>query len=891
MNDIRWAHSVNLNVLLPAMPPRLLSGLHSIALCVPALASLCFASSIANAQDTSYVEEPTGGVHLPSAPLAGQFDATAVTVNPAGLGLLESSSFTLALDLAREEGASRSGPGGGLYYAAKLGGRVLPKLGYGLSVEWLRPPRAELIPDPGTATRLTNSFALPMGANASLGFGWHHFYDEIGTLDGLDTYDLGWTQRFGSKWAAGIVVRDLGAPKVDGKTVQRRYEAELVSRPLGTDRLDVSVGGRFGETDVDFENGRSIDGWLKWSARLARGIYWRGELGTESITRVTTTGTAASEEHLRDYRLSTGLEFSFGSLGTTAYGTVLRDADGETKATGGTLVARISRVHVPSVLPRGKRIERLDLKGSIGQRRLTSIVTRLNRMAKDDDVVGVVVNLDSTSGGWATLHEVRAGLVDVRASGKKVFAFMVAGDTRQYFLASAADKIYVDPAGGVYLQGISATSLYFKGLFDKLGVKAQFEKIEEYKSAPEAYTRSGPTPTAFGMRNELYDSIYGTLVADIAKSRGLSEKRVRTLIDNGPYTAGDLEKLPDLVDGVLIADDLGEAIAKEMGGHYRFGSAPTERRERWDRPKVAVIYLTGDIVGGKSRTIPLMNRKLVGGQTIAKAVERARLDRNIDAVVLRINSPGGSALASEVMAREIKKLRGVKPIICSMADLAASGGYFAAAYCDHIFADAMTITGSIGIFNGTFDISGLLSKFGLSWTTYKRGEHSDFGSMFRSMEEKERRLMKEKLHYFYGRFIGAVSEGRGMSRDDVDKVGRGHVWTGAQSIRINLVDELGGLVDAIDYAKKEAGIGDDLASLVMLPKVQQSLLGKVLGGPLGSAAEIQEDRTMKELAPVLKLMGLLPGTMARDLLEAIPGSIWSEPGSVQARLPFAILWN
>ncbi len=830
---------------------------------------------------------------MPSAPLAGQFDATAVTVNPAGLSLLESTNLTLALDLAREDGAARSGPGGGIYYASKLGGGVMPSLGWGISLEWLRPPRAELTPDPGTPTRLTNSFALPTGENSSLGFAWHHFYDDVGTLGGLDTYDLGWQSRFGAHWAAGLVARDLGAPKVAGQTVQRRYEAEVVTRPLGTDRLELALGGRIGETDADLGNGRAVDGWVKWSARLARGIYFRGEAGTESLTRVTTTGTATTEEYLRDYRVSSGLDFSFGSLGTAAYGTLLRDADGDFEATGGTLVARISPVQVPSVLPAGKRIERLDLKGGIGQRRLTAIVAKLKRISTDDNVVGLFVNLDDTLGGWATLHEIREQLVNVRGSGKKVFAFMVEGDTRQYFLASAADKVYVDPAGGIRLQGFAGTSLYFKGLFDKLGVKAQFEKIEEYKSAPESWTRSGPTKPAFDMRNALYDSIYGTLVADIAKSRGISAERVRTLIDNGPYTSGDLEKLPDLVDGVVLADDLGELIAKEMGGNYRFGSAPRERSERWDRRKVAVIYLSGDIVGGKSRNIPLLGRELVGAQTVVQALAAVRADSDIEAVVLRINSPGGSALASELMAREVKKLRGVKPIICSMGDMAASGGYFAAAYCDRIFADSMTITGSIGIFNGSFDISGLLSKFGLSWTTYKRGENSDLGSMYRAMEEKEKRLMKEKLHYYYGRFIGAVAEGRGMSRDDVDNVGRGHVWTGEQSISIKLVDELGGLIDAISYAKQQAGFGErEVASLVMLPLVERSFIGELLGGPFGKASSAAKgDATMKSLEPVIRLMGLMPGNWGEKLLGAIPGSIWAEPGSVQARLPFSVLWD
>lgn len=843
-----------------------------------------------------YQTEPTDGLHLPSIGIAGQQDATITAVNPAGVGLLDGPQLALALDLAREEGAVRSGPGGGIYYASSLGGTLLPRIGWGVALEWLRPNRAVLAPDPGTPTRFTQSTSLPIGRSGALGFAWHHFFDG-GNLDGLDTFDLGWSSRFGAHWAAGFVARDLGAPTVAGSAVQRRYELELVSRPMGTDRLELGLGGRIGESDVDFSDGSDVDGWFKASLRVMRGVYLRGEIGTQSLHAITTAASGnESAEFLRDYRASAGLEISFGGLGTTIYGTGVRDADGEYQATGGTLVARVSPVHVPSILPANKRIERLELKGGIGQRRFTSMAASLRRMAKDDDVVGLFIQIDSANAGWATLHELRNEILKVKAAGKKVFAFMVAGSTREYFIASAADKIYVDPAGGIRLQGFAGTSMYFKGLFDKIGVTAEFERIEEYKSAPESWTRTGPTEPAFRMRNELFDSMYDTIVSDIAKSRGTSEARVRTLIDNGPYSAGDLGKLPDLVDDVVVPDDLTELIATEMGRHYPFGSGSQERAERWGNRKVAVIYLVGDIVGGKSSTVPILNRSLVGGETIASAIATARADSSIEAIVLRINSPGGSALASEIMAREVMKTRGVKPIICSMADMAASGGYFAAAGCDRIFADEMTITGSIGIFNGKFDLSRLLARIGLAWTTYKRGQNSDLNSMYRPMTKAERDHMKRQLHYFYGRFIQIVAEGRGMSTEEVNEVGRGHVWTGKQGLEINLVDEAGGLIDAIAYAKKQAGFSlEEKASLVMLPTSNRSLLSKVIGSPLGLETLGLETEhaasTMKSLAPVVNLLGLLPGAAGAKLMDAIPASVWSEPGVPQARLPFAITWE
>jgi protease-4 len=847
--------------------------------------SIAAISSSAQAQEAGvrYAEEPSAGMDLPTAGLAGEPDALSVSTNPASLSFLDGWELALALDTAEpdDDKATSPGPGFGIFAAGVLGGGVLPRLAWGFGLEFLRPPRAVLSPDPGTPTRLTLAQAIPLGA-ASLGFSWHHFYDSPGSVAaGLDTFDLGLSLQLGAHVAAGLAVRDLTEPSAGGGAVQRRYEVELVTRPGGDERIEIGAGGRIGEDRADFDSGEDIEGWLRGSVRLWRGVYLRGQYESRSLLALDAGGNETGA--VREHRITGGLELSFGGLGAATYATGAIDDDGDRRFAGGTVVVRASQRGAPSLLPRSRRIERLELEGELDERELTRLVAQLRVFERDESLAAVLLQVDGMGAGWAATSEIRRGLAALRARGVRVYVYMVAGTTRQYYLASVADKIYVDPAGGLRLSGMVATSLYFKGLFDNLGILAQFEKIEEYKSAPEAYTRTGPTGPAFTMRNELYDSMFEHVVREIAAGRRLQPGRVRTLIDNGPYTSGELEKIPELVDRVVTPDELAEELVRELGAVYPVASAPQERDPRWDYPAIAVIYMDGDIVDGKSSTIPLIGTRLVGGDTIAAAIAAARESSDVDAIVLRINSPGGSALASEVVAREVFKTRRVKPIICSLGDVAASGGYFAAAGCDTILADPLTVTGSIGIFTGKFDFSGLLNRVGISWSTYKRGAMADMDSLFKAYSEDEQKLIKRKLHYYYGRFIKAVAEGRKLTTSKVDAVGRGHVWTGTQAKPIRLVDQFGGIGDAIRLAKRRVGLGDDEeARLLLLPTERTSLIARLVGGLASAEGEADEERSLLE--------SLLPRGADRALLEAIPGSVWANPGTPQARLPFSIDW-
>lgn len=834
-------------------------------------------AAIADAQPKRFADDPTAGIALPATPLAGDQDATAIALNPAGLVFLGDWHVEFAITGLREAYAHAHGTGFGLYAATPLRLPLLPNVAFGAALEQLEPPRVTLVPDPGEPMRLSLTAAYEWTKQLGVGVAWRHFFaGGGGATNGVDTFDLGLAARLGRHWAAGAVVRDVFGPIVAGVPVERRYGAELVSRPLGTDRLELGLRGGIGERRADWDAALRV-GW-----KISRGLYLRGEVALRTRFELTDLfdPTVTAEE--REVVASLGFEVSLGRAGAAFYGTGSLDSDEHAHLLGGSFLARWSAERVPSVVSRGDRIERIMLKGTIGNRALTSILLRMRSLEKDGHVKAVFLTFDDLVVGWGIAQELREAIARLRAHGKPVFAYLLAGTTREYYVAAAANQIFLDRAGGVRLQGMVSTLLFFKDFFDKIGVVAQFEKIEEYKSAPEAFTMDASSETARKMHDALFDDVLAHVTADLAKDRNVPAASWLAVFDDGPYTAKEAADA-HFVDAVGDPTELDAALAKALGGHRYDVSdgAPKERPDSWEYPQIAVIYIDGDIVDGKSRSIPLLGEELTGGDTIAAAIASARANDRVKAIVLRIDSPGGSAVASEVIAREVKATRGVKPILVSMGDIAASGGYFAAAYGERIYAEPSTITGSIGIFTGKFDLSGLLGgKLGLTWETTKRGAHADMETYLRPYTDEERATIKHKLRYYYEEFTGAVAGGRGMTMDAVDKVGRGHVWTGAQAMDkdVHLVDEFGNLVDAIEEAKRRAGLDvDERAELLMLPVPPSSFLAKLL-----ELAGLHESESSSQPWTALPI--------AKDLLRLVPGSLVVAPADTpQARLPFVLI--
>ncbi|MEZ4400330.1 MAG: signal peptide peptidase SppA [Kofleriaceae bacterium] len=846
---------------------------------VVSIAVTCVASAVPAAAQVAanrYLDDPTRGIELPVTPLAGDADARATVANPGALQFLDGQSLVLAATGLTDQAASGGGGLGG-YAATPLGGGLIPRFAVAAGLERLFPPRASLDPDPGEPWRLSLAASVSAWRGWALGGTWHHGFGG-GAAAGTSTFDVGVANRFGNHLAVGAVVRGINAPMVAGFAVPRRYLLELGVRPLGTSSLELGLGAEV--TEPTAQRGAAGGGWLRASVGVVTGVAVEAVAEARPVIARVTTGTGDVRDQAgRDVRVTAGVSISFGQLGLAAYGGG-RLADGTADGAGASLVARWAELPAPSVVPTAPRIERIELSGPQSARAVVAAALRLRAIARDPHVRGVVLAIDSVGAGWASLEELRAEVARVRASGKQVFAYLVSATSRDYWLASSADRIYLDPGGGVRLVGFAGTTLYLKGLFDQLGVEAQFEKIREYKSAPEQFTETGPTPAAARMRDELYDGMWDAFVEGIAAGRHLDPATVRALVDGGPYTAGQLADDHRLVDAVATPERVVELIAHELGGLAPVAVAPRVKDDRWERPGVAVIYADGDIVDGRSQNIPLIGRRLVGGETVAALIAAARQSPRVAAIVIRIDSPGGSALASELMSREVFATRGRKPIVCSMGDVAASGGYFLAAGCDTVLASSTTITGSIGIFYGKFDLSGLLGRLGINAETFRRGARADMDSMFRPYTEDERAALLDRLGYFYGRFTDAVARGRGLTQARVDQLGRGHVYTGAQALALGLVDQLGGVADAVALAKTRAGLAADApVRLIELPRSQPGLLG-ALGRLVGGAQADATDAGSLWALPAV-----------RAALAAVPPALLVTPGGAQARLPFDVVWE
>jgi protease-4 len=801
----------------------------------------------ARAQRT--VPEPaTPGVYNPTVGLAGDADASSIERNPAGLGFLRSWSGVYLHTEVDDQGTI-GGRGDGFFFASPL--PYLSSLALGAAVQSIRPPTT--FPFANEA-KLQLAFAWRIVPAFSIGIAYAHLWSDKGPVaGGVDTLDAGLSTRLGPHLAGAVVVHDIPSSSVGGLPLQRVYEPEVAIRPFGTDLVELAASARFGERrgDVDPRFRLWVTPYsgitLKAEMELRRDLYLDGK-----------------EEN--DLRVAIGLQLDLERVGVAGFGRFGTDG-GKTRGSGFTLAARISGERYPALWRGLVHLEKVDLGPGLTGRRLVAMLLHLRRLERERDVGGVVVVLGDLDGGWATAEELRAALLRLRHARKHVYVYMTEVTTRSYYVASAGERLYQDPAGGIRLIGLTSTGLYFKGTGDLLGVRADFVKIAEYKSAPEQYTQKGPSEPAKQQRQAMLSDLYRHLTEGIAAARRVSPDDVRRWIDRGPYTAVEAQR-NGLVDELRDGDEVEGAIGELLGRHVAIHDPPSapERARSWEKPRVAVLFVDGDIVDGKSQTIPILNLKMVGLQSLLPALARAREDSRVKAIVLRIDSPGGSALASDLIARELLRTRAVKPVVCSLGDVAASGGYFIAAPCQRIFAAPSTLTGSIGIFTGKFDLSGLAAKLGVTLETTERGLHASMDSLWRPYTDEERALILDKLGYYYGRFVDTVSRGRGLSNAAVEALGRGRVWSGSAAQARGLVDQLGGLVEAVAEAKKLAGLRDDEPVDVDALPEEPSLLS-TLAGLLG--INLRAESSLPLVAP---------------LFRALPASLLVEPSVPQARL-------
>jgi protease IV len=474
-----------------------------------------------------------------------------------------------------------------------------------------------------------------------------------------------------------------------------------------------------------------------------------------------------------------------------------------------------------------------------------AIVDNLRKAKSDARIHAVLLKPTSfESPFWGKVQEIRDAVVDFKKSGKPIYAYLEYGGDREYYLASAADKVFLMPAASLDLEGVATYELFLRGTLDKIGAYPDLHHIGDYKTATNTFTEKGYTAAHKEMDESMNRDLYEQIVRDIADGRKKSEADLRRLIDDGPFLPEDALRA-GLVDDVEYEDQVDEKLrgaqtaAHIDGDDYARVSLGSLGLNRG--PRVAVIYAAGEINGGRSGFDPV-NGEVVGSDTLIDYIRQARHDNSIRAIVLRIDSPGGSSIASDAIWRELmiaKRERADRPIVASMSDLAASGGYYIAIPAQVIVAQPSTLTGSIGIFGGKVVTGGVYEKLGAHIDSTSIGKHAEINSPARKYNPDELAKLQEQLQAFYDQFVEKVAESRHSTPEKIDALAQGRVWTGRQAKQNGLVDQLGGLNTAIAIAKQRAKIGAGTeVELVVYPprKSFYEILSEQFSGSGESAA-------------------------------------------------------
>ncbi len=846
---------------------RLALGLAALALTAPAL------TKPAHAQDPVAIDRvASDGIDRPIHDYSGEGDASSLELNPALLSAIKGLDAVIMGYRSTSAFTRGTGFGGflglnlGLGFATGLGiQRVNPGFAANSSGTTYVDPRAAQNPD---FTKVSWGISGGDGKVAALGLGVHWLLDRGQSLRRPDL-DLGLLLRIRNYASVGAVARLGPADLLAQDALQQEFTltGELALRPLGTRMLELAGGVRTrwrGNPSYPTPQVGEYLGVLP-RGRVAfryQGVEIAGEL-EQVRAHIIDLGTSAILADAKALRGSVAVALSWDLL-TVRAGMHTGVSPG---VDGFGLAARFSSARQGRVFwPRLVDAERLDLSSISGERSLIRTLERLERAEQAGPRAILLVDARAAKLGWAGAQELRSALIRVRNAGGHVFAYLEGGDLKDYYLASAAEQVFIHPAGELSTFGLAATTLYFKGALEKLGVQVEGLYINEYKSAHERFTRTGPSEPDRQQREAILDDTYGQILKDIAQARGLAQNQVRGLIDESPH--GPQQALANkLVDKIVHRDEVIESISSALGTRVRFNSFGETDPElpTWSTaPYTAVVLVEGTIIDGESRTIPFLNIQFAGADTLLKQLRTLRADPMCKGIVLRVNSPGGSALASDLIWREVartqeaheKTPRRSPPIVVSMGDVAASGGYYVAMGARQIFAQPTTITGSIGVVSLHFDVSGLLARLGISTSTFSRGKNADINSFYKPFSEDQRARMDASIRRVYDLFRRRVAEGRKLTIERVDELGRGHVYSGTDARDLRLIDEFGGLREAVAAVRSKAGVPprQDL-ELRVFPRQRRLvdiLLEQVLPQPgdNGLRARIDAQRDAKQQLPL-----------------------------------------
>ncbi len=513
---------------------------------------------------------------------------------------------------------------------------------------------------------------------------------------------------------------------------------------------------------------------------------------------------------------------------------------------------------------------------------LKSVLNAIDFATKDQRILAIYLDggrgKQANGSGFATLKEVRIALERFRASGKKIIAYNIDMDKRDYYLSSVANQSFINPMGSIDINGFRSETMFFKNAFDKYGIGVEVVRVGKYKSFGETWSLAKFSPAARQETQQLLNNLWGDFKTSIATSRQLTPDVIQKIADERGVLTATQSIANKLVDRTAYSDEVLAELQKISGANDRDSDSyrkisiddyaqVANKNSKTSSRKIATIYAQGNIVSGEGGT------GQIGGDSLARQIRELRLDKDIKAVVLRVNSPGGSALASDIIQREVRLLQKEKPVVVSMGDVAASGGYWISTYSNKIFAEANTITGSIGVIGINFNYQKLANSNGITWDVIKTSKLADSTTIARPRTPQELAISQQMVNDIYDNFLTKVSESRKLPKDKVAEIAQGRVWSGVDAKKIGLVDDIGGLNDAINYAAQVAKLGDDW-ELEEYPSVEgwEEKLLKQFGNTKDIHALQSQDPLTTELLKVKSELSMLKS--------------FNDPHSVYVRLPF-----
>ncbi len=807
--------------------------------------------------------DPSRGTTLMPNSVAFTDEATSLVYNPAGLGRVGQFNAVLL----HEHSNTRALQNTGLW----LGSSVTDMVGVGVGFEWLRPTTGFQY------AKSTLGFSVgPRALSIGTSINWFSqpsaFGDLFGTsngVNGLVSADLG-LQSMPARWLSfGAMVRNLNTPANTFVAFSREYTVGFGIRPLG-ERLSLGVDW------VISERLSPALSRLQYTASVepVRGIRVIGGFSHALQAGAPAFGQVALALDFEHFGYTQGVSFTATQANFQFMGRFSADKYGTLIPAKKIAVVSLGDIGGSATSTLG------SLLGVVNEDRYLKFIRFLDRAADDADLAAVVLKVEGASVGFARADEVRSAILRLRKSGKKVIAYALSVGDAEYVMTSACDAIYAAPEAMIMVDGLRSSTIFFGGVAQLLGITVDVARVGKYKNFPDQFTRRDMSDEQREAINAYLDTTQKTVTERVTSQRKISADLWQAFLDEGLKPVRRVKQL-GIIDDVLTPPQFDEVVKNLVpGAMVEQGYRPFDGRvTRWgSKREIAIVPVLGNISGGKNQSSPLGVGLTAGAQSFIEAINEAANDDNVAAIVVRVDSGGGDGLASDLMYRAVVEAKKKKPVVASMGDVAASGGYYVAMGADEIWASPTTLTGSIGVFFAKPAVRNLANGLGIFQESINRGKNAGITDLFDPWTDEQRIAAQGWVDEFYDTFITEVAASRKMNKEAVDAVARGRVWSGEDAQGKGLVDKMGGLMEAISAAKVKAGIAaDDRDVAVNFYTANPGLLTSVVSA---TAPAVLLDMPM----PVTKLpLGL------DTLLERLGPDAWLlDKPAVQARMEYSL---